>query len=166
MLARVLEGKLRNARRAFFGDDLDALDHAGNHFVLQAHVFALGVFAHDDQVHAGPFRFETGKILDGAEVGEEVELLAQRDVDALEAAADGRRDRPLQRHAVALDGFVERGGNVFAENLEGLGAGGEALPLKLDAGGFKNANHGLRDFGADAVAGDQRNFVCLCLVMI
>ena len=86
---------------------LMAFDHAGNDFVLQADVLALGVFAHDDQVDAGPFGFEAGEILDGAEVGEEVELLAQGDVDALEAASDGRGDRPLEGDLVALNGLVE-----------------------------------------------------------
>ena len=38
-----------------------------------------------------------------------------------------------------------------------------AFPFQLHAGRFENANHGLRDFGADAVAGDQRDFVRLCL---
>ena len=140
-----------------------ALDDAGDDFVLEADVFAFGVFADDDEIDAGPVRVETGKILDGAEVGEEVELLAQRDVDALEAAADGRGDRSLERDFVALDGVVERGGNVFAEDFEGLGAGGEALPLPLDASGFENAHHGLGDFRADAVAGDEGHFVCFCL---
>ena len=138
---------------------LMALDHAGDHFVLQAHVLALGVFAHDNQVHARPMRFQPGQILDGPEVGKQLELLAQGNVDALEAAADGRRDRPLQRHAVALDGFVERGGNVLAEYLECLGAGGKALPLKLHAGGLENANHRLRYLRPDAVAWNQRYFV-------
>ena len=165
MLARVFEGELGDARRAFFGDHLDALHHAGNDLVLQPHVLALGVFAHDDQVHAGPMRFQAGQVLDRAEVGEEVELLAQGDVDALEAAADGRSHRPLQRHAVALDRLVERGGNVLAVDLEGLGPGGKALPLQLDAGGFENANDRLRDLRPDAVAGNQRYLVrhlCLC----
>ena len=66
---------------------------------------------------------------------------------------------PFERDLVALDGFVERGGDVFAEDFEGLGAGGEALPLEFDAGGFEDADDGLRDFGADAVAGDEGYFV-------
>ncbi len=66
---------------------------------------------------------------------------------------------PFKRDLVALDGVVEVGGNVLAEDLEGLGAGGEALPLPLDAGGFKDADDGLRDFGADAIAGNEGNFV-------
>ena len=32
----------------------------------------------------------------------------------------------------------------------------------FDAGGFENADDGLRHFRADAVAGDQCNFVRLC----
>ena len=50
VLARVLEGEARNAGGGFFRDDLEAFDHAGNHFVLDAGVKALGVFAHDDEV--------------------------------------------------------------------------------------------------------------------
>ena len=68
---------------------------------------------------------------------------------------------PFERDLVALDRFVEGGGNVFAEDFEGLGAGGEALPLPLDAGGFEDADDGLRDFGADAVAGNEGDFVSL-----
>ena len=62
-----------------------------NHFVLQAEAdIRPSVFsAHDDQVHAGPLGFEAGQVLDGAEIGEEVEFLAQRDVDALEASTIG-----------------------------------------------------------------------------
>ena len=56
--------------------------------MFQADVKALGVLADDDQVHAGVARFDARQILDGPEVGEEVELLAQGDIDAREAAAD------------------------------------------------------------------------------
>ena len=122
---------MRDAGRAFFGDDLDALDDAGNDFVLQTDVFALSVFADDDQVDAGPMRFQAGKILDGAEVGEEVELFAQRDVDALEAAANGRGDGTFERDLVALDGFVERGGNVFAVRFRRLRRRRRAAPTRI-----------------------------------
>ena len=159
MLAGVLEGEFGDAGRAFFGDDLDAFDDAGNDFMLEPDVFALGVFADDDEIDARPLRFEAGKILDGAEVGEEVELLAQGDVDAFEAAADGGGDGPFEGDLVGFDGFGQVGGDVFAEDLEGFGSGGEALPLPFDAGGFEDADHGLRNFRADAVAGDQGYFV-------
>ena len=134
--------------------------------MLEADVFALGVFADDDEVDAGPVCGEAGKILDGAEVGEEVELFAQGDVDAFEAAADGGGDGALERDAVALDGFVEGGGDVLAVDLEGFGAGGEALPLEFDAGGFEDADDGVRDFRADAVAGDQGDFVGLSFLTL
>ena len=114
----------------------------------------------------GYFVSRPGRFLNGPEIGEQIELLAQRDVDALEAAADRRRHRPFERHLVALDRLVERRGNVLAVNLERLGAGGEALPLELHAGGLKNAHHRLRNFRPDAVAGNQRNFVRLVSDMI
>ena len=131
--------------------------------MLQAHILALGVFAHDHQIDAGILRVEAGQIANRPQVGEEIELLAQRDVDALESAADRRRHRPFQRHAVALDRLVERRGNVFAVNLERLGTCGKPLPLELRAGSLKDAHHRLRHFGPDAVAGNQRNFVRLRL---
>ncbi len=56
---------------------------------------------------------------------------------------------------VPIDGLEERGGKVVAEDLEGLGAGGEALPCEGNAGGFKDAEDGLGYFRADAVAGNQ-----------
>src|ERR1035437_1490477 len=163
VLARILESEFGDARGALLGDDLDGLHHAGDHLVLQLQALALGVFPHDDQVDSGPVRLQAGKILDGAEVGKEVKSFSQRDVDALESAADGSRHWPLQSHAVALDGLIERGGNVLAEDLEGLGPGGKALPLEAHAGGLQDADYGLRHLRPDAVAGNQRYLVRLAL---
>src|SRR6266568_167901 len=159
MLARVFKCEFSDAGRTFFGDDLDAFNDAGDDFMLQSDVFSFGVFADDDEVDTGPFGFEAGKILDGAKVGEEVELLAEGDVDAFEATANGGGDGALERDLIAFDGLAEIRGDVFAEDFKGFGAGGEALPLPLDAGGFEDADDGVRDFGADAVAGDQGYFV-------
>ena len=43
--------------------------------------------------------------------------------------------------------------------FKGFGPGHEGFPFKLHAGGFENAHGRLRDFGADAVAGDEGDFV-------
>ena len=43
--------------------------------------------------------------------------------------------------------------------LEGLGARLNRLPFKLDAGGFENADGGAGDFRADAIAGNEGNFM-------
>ncbi len=102
------------------------------------------------------------QIADGPEVGEQLELLAQRDVDAGEAAADRRRHRAFQPDVRALNGFGQLFWDVLVVFLEGFGAGGIALPLELDAGGFQNANCGVHDLGADTIAGNQRNFVGRC----
>ena len=88
VLARVFEGKARDAGGRLLGDDLQALDHARHDFMLDAGIQALGIFADDDQVDAGIARRNVGQIANGAEVGVELELLAQRDVDAGKAAAD------------------------------------------------------------------------------
>ena len=52
----------------------------------------------------------------------------------------GRGHRTLQRDPGALDGLGQVLGNVLVIFFVGVGAGGEALPLELDAGGFQNAN--------------------------
>src|SRR5271169_426020 len=154
VLASVLEGEPRDAGGSLFGDDLDALDYSGHNFVFDAGVKAFGVFAHDDQVHARVARGNVREVADGPEVGEELETLAQLDVDAGETAADGRGYGALQSDAGAFDGFAEFFGNVFVVFLEGFGAGGEAFPFEFDAGGFNHANRGLDDFGADTVTGN------------
>ncbi len=159
-LAGVLKGPARDARGGLFGDDLDALDHAGNDLVLDAGVQSLGVFADDDEIDAGIAGGNAGKIADGAEVAEEFELLAQLHVDAAESAADGRGDRAFQRHAGALDGFDQLLGDVLVIFGKGVGPGRIALPLKLDAGGFQDSDCRGCNFRTDSVARNQRNFMC------
>ena len=159
VLARVLEGELRDARGGLLGDHLQALDHAGHDLVLQAEVQALGIFAHDDQVDVGIVRGNVRKIPDGAEVGEEFESLAQFDVDARKAAANRRCDRTFQPDASALNRFGQLFRNVLFVFFEGFAAGREALPFEFDAGGFENADGGLDYFGANAVARDESYFM-------
>src|SRR5271157_2805826 len=150
---RIFEGKLRNARGRLLGDDLQALDHAGNDLVLDAGVQPFGVLANDDEVHAGIARGYSREIADRPEVGEKLELLAQRDIDAGESAADRGRHRTFQADARALDGLHQFLGNVLVILLIGFGAGGVALPLKLYAGCLQNADGCPDDLGADTVAG-------------
>ena len=65
--ARVLEREPRDPRRRLLGDDLQALDDAGDDLVLEAGVEVLGVLADDDQVDvlrsgsSTPGRFLTGR---------------------------------------------------------------------------------------------------------
>ena len=90
----------------------------------------------------------------------ELEALAEFDVDAGKSTADRGGDGALQSDAGALDGFVQLFRNVLLVFLVGLGAGGEGFPIELEAGSFEDTNGGGGDFGADAVAGDERDFVC------
>src|SRR3954468_28155 len=57
-LARVLERELRDPRRGLLGDDLDALDNAGDDLVLEPGIEVFGVFADDDQIDALEPRFD------------------------------------------------------------------------------------------------------------
>ena len=88
VLARVFEGKARDAGGSFLGDDLQALDHPGNDFVLDAGVKSLGIFADDDQIDIGIARRNVRQIAHRTEVRVKLELLPQLHVDAGKASAD------------------------------------------------------------------------------
>jgi len=57
-----------------FADDLDAFNDTGNYFVLQAYVFALSVFADDDEVDAAN-AWRGREILDGRKLAKRSNFL-------------------------------------------------------------------------------------------
>ena len=103
---------------AFRADRLDADATRGDHVVTQlleqsqdllrfvaaaleldAAINVFGVFAEDDHVDlVGPLvgRFDSLEITHGPNAGVQVEAHAQEDVDAAEAAADGRGQRSFK----------------------------------------------------------------------
>src|SRR5208337_1500651 len=85
--ACIFKRKAGDAGRGLLSDDLQTFNHAGNDLVLDARVQAFGIFSNDDEVNPRVTGGNAGKIDDGTEVGEQLELLTQRDVDAGEAAA-------------------------------------------------------------------------------
>src|SRR5262249_30718467 len=98
----------------------------------------------------------------------EIEHLAQTDVDRADAAADRRRQRPLDRDPVGadlLDRLVGEPG-VLAVDLVRLLAGVDLAPGDAAApavgagdGGVEDAHRGLPDVGSGTVApeeGDER----------
>jgi hypothetical protein len=103
VLPRVVEGEARDAGRGLVGDDLQALDDPGYHLVLEPGIQVLRVLAHDHQVDPLVARRHRRDVPHRPQVREQIERLAQADVDAAEAAADRRRHRPLQRDLVAPD---------------------------------------------------------------
>ena len=159
VLARVFKRKARDARRSLLGDDLQALHHARHHFVLESRIKALSIFANNHQVHIRIARRNMRQIAHRPEVRVKLKLLAQLHVDAGKASANRRSDRPLQRHMRAFNGFGQLFGNVFVVFLERLGARLHRFPFELEASGFQNTDDCLSDFRADAVAGDESNFV-------
>src|SRR4051794_5439036 len=157
--ARVLERELRDARRGAFGDDLDRLDHARDHFVFESAVQVLGVLAHDDDVDVFEARDDVRHRLDRPQIRVEIERLAQPDIDRREAGADRRRDRTFERDLVAEDRFKHLGRQRIAEARYGLGADEVLFPFDVDAGAFDDRDDRGSDFGADAVTGQQRDLV-------
>ena len=79
----------------------DAGGRLGVRLVLDARVEVLGVLADDDDVDVLVPRADARVRLARAQAGVELELVAKRHVDRAEAGADRRRDRALERDAVA-----------------------------------------------------------------
>ena len=128
----MLEGEPRDARRRLLGDDLQALDHAGNDLVLEARVEILGVLADDDEVDALKAARDALEVLDRPQVGVEVERLAQPDVDAGEPFADRRRDRSLERDLVLSNRIEQLDRQRLIEALERRHAGVVTIPLDVE----------------------------------
>ncbi|KAH6605377.1 hypothetical protein Trco_007084 [Trichoderma cornu-damae] len=119
----------------------------------------LGVLPHDDHIN-GPGRGHDR--LDGANIGIEIEALAQRDngrriaLDGVRGRADGAKERALALVAQDVDGGV---GQRRSGLLKGLEAGLEMdkVELEPERGGqsLEDAAAGRDDFLADAVTGDE-----------
>ena len=123
---------------------------------LDAGVEVLGVLAHDHEVDVAVARAHAGVALARAHLREQVERLAQRDVDRAEAGADRRRDRALDRDARVRDRLDHGVGQRIAAVLgHDVGARLADVPVELDSGGLEDAAGGFGELGADPVAGDQ-----------
>src|SRR5690606_33912199 len=127
--------------------------------VLDAGVEALGVLAVEDEVEPAEGGVRVGEGLGRAHVRVEVEVLAEPDVGAAEAAADGRRERALQREARPRDGVENGRRERVAGGLEGRHPRHLLVPLERDAGRLEHAPRRADDLGADPVAGDEGDTV-------
>ena len=145
------------SRAAVRVQPLDQLGRVGRALLeLDPDVEILGVLAHDDEVDVLVARAHARVRLARPHLRVEVEPVAQRDVDGAEALADRRRDRALQRDAVAADRLERRlGQRVAAVLVHHVRAGGLDVPLEVDAGRLEHAARRLGELRAGAVSGDE-----------
>ena len=156
---RVLEGVPGDPLRRRAGDDLDALGGVLADHVLDAGVQVLGVLADDDQVDVVVAKVEALHRARRADVGVQVERLAERHVDAPEPATDRGRDRALERDVIAPDRLEDAVRERCPELLDRRLTRHDRLPLEADAGRIEHAGGRLRQLRPDAVAGDQGDSV-------
>src|SRR6266705_1752227 len=145
----------------------DGVRGVASSLVLDARIDVLDVLAEDHDVelagllHGGRDPLE---VAHGPDAGVQVEHLAQRHVERADPAADGRRQRPLDRDPVRPD-RVQRGLRQPAvcgvecllpcEHLEPFDlAAAAGCPLDR---GVEHAARGAPDVGAGAVSLDERN---------
>src|SRR6266498_387887 len=173
--ARVVEGELGDPAGAGDRDRLDRqagvladaavlqaveeLDHLLGLWAalleLDAGVEVLVVLTHDHQVDVLVARAHALVPLAGTQARKQIQLLAQRHVDAAEARPDRRGQRALDGDAVGSDRLEHRlrqGGAVF---LDDVGAGLLYVPFEVHTGPFKDAPGGFRQLGTDSVSRDE-----------
>src|SRR5690349_8890511 len=151
VLTGVLESKTGDARRSFLGNDLQALHNSGNDFVFYAGVQPLGVFSNNNEIDVGIARRYMGQVTDRPEVGIQFESLAQLDINAGEAPANGSGHGAFQGYMRSLDRVDQFFRNVLVIFLVGLSARLVAFPFEFDSGRFQNANRGSSNLGPDTV---------------
>ena len=159
MAARVLERVPHDLLAAGAGDELEALDDLVGLSVLDAGVEVLLVLADDHHVHPRVPRGHEWRMTDARpDVGVQAERLAQRHVQALVAAAGGRRDRRLEEQS------------CVAQRAPGLRSDACAVPRAIDrltdldgtrrdpgTRRVENRQRRGHDLGADAVAAGDGN---------
>src|SRR6202171_5192852 len=112
---------------------------------LESRIDVLGVLSHDDEVEvvAQVARALVG--LDRSDQGEEVDLLAERHVDASKPAADRRRYRTFESNLV----LANRGEHMLGKRRSEFGdrclAGLLDVPIELNTGGFEDSNGRIAD---------------------
>src|SRR5690242_3146655 len=105
LLSRVLKRKPRDACRSFLCDDLQTLNHARHHDVLQTRIQILCVLTHNDQIELGISTRHIRQCAHRTQVCVKVQCLAQSNIDRSKTFADWRRDWSLERDLVAEDGI-------------------------------------------------------------
>jgi hypothetical protein len=156
----VLEGELQQPAAAGAGVDAGGHGHGMRvvidlHVVLVADVQAFEVLAHHDQIDlvkatAGNDRARR------AQVGVELELLAQAHVGRTVAPARGRLQRALQRQARAPDALQRGRRQRVAGGLDAAEAGDLAVPVERRLQRIERGQGGVDDLFADPVTGDER----------
>lgn len=151
------EGELGNTLRLGAGDDLERFDDTLDTLVLQTRVFTLSVLTDDAHVDTLVAGLVAGDVLDQRDGGVDVELLSHGDVEGLVARSlEGSVQDTLQAQLVAAqrrDGLLEHllcrlRAVVQTRDID-------LLPLDGHVVGLEDGLDTLRNFGTDAVTGDE-----------
>ena len=94
-----------------------------------------------------------------AHVGEELELLAQPDVDRAEAGADRRGERALEREGVLPDALDRGVGQRRAGGVHRRHPGQLLVPVEAEPAGLEHVHRLGGDLGPDPVARDEGDVV-------
>ena len=167
MFFGVIKRKPRDPRRSFFGDDFQALHHAGNNFMLESRIQILGIFAHQNDVHVFEIAIlRQADFSPGAGWRTRSSVLRNATLTLGAPPAMAVAIGPFQRHVIAPHRLDRGLADQLAFFRALVGAPFQFFPIDLHARGFQDAPHCGGDFRADAFAGDQRDFVShRCIIL-
>ena len=155
----VLEREFQQAPAALAGVD------AGGHgdrvrivvdldVMLVAYVQSFEIFAHHHQIDV--VEATAGdEGASGAQIGVQLELLAQAHVRGAVAAARGGLERSLQGQARAANAVDGAGRQRVSRGLHAFQAGDLPIPLERRPERIEGGKRRIHDLGADPVPGDQ-----------
>ena len=139
-------------------DELFGDSFAGFEFDTGVEVF--GVFTDDNEIDVAGFEEGADAFVGfaGANAGVESEFLAEVDVDAAKAFADGGCDGCFESDAVSADGFEDAFGD-FTFGFDDFDAAFLDVPFDFHAGGFDAFASCFSDFGTDTITGKESDLM-------
>src|SRR5687767_1157313 len=139
----------------------DQLTRAFRSFLeFDARVQVFGVLANDDEVDVLVTRAHSGIAFAGTHLAEEIQCLAEGDIDRAEASPDRRRDRTLESDAVARNRLEHViGQRIPLEAVHNVGAGILDLPLEIRTARLQHTPRRVGDLRPRSVARDERDAV-------
>jgi hypothetical protein len=128
--------------------------------VLDPGIKALGVLAEDDQINIGEAGCKMRQILDGPKFANNSKRLRSSTLMLENPPPIGVVTGPLSPTRVRSDGLGQLVWDVFSCIFKASAPAAKLSHSNFTAGCFEDADGGPGNFGADAVAGDECDFVC------
>lgn len=105
MLVCIFEGIVGDSGGCFSSDELDCLCQSWDDAEFDSRIFSFGVLSNDHQIDIIVQCLESRDGDGWSDIGVQIELLSQRQIEGCVSLSDGSRQGTFQGDEVPLDGF-------------------------------------------------------------